>query len=149
MVNSFQPFMPKLRNIKFSAKTLVDEGSLGEPEAWLWCFTRGSQDGHNGTQALSCFLSPGRLGYSTFAYPVRYSYKRDARTSLFRPYQSSITLKKLAVFTKKREAADQVMLKAGVWVSSNQDIFPEDCASGSSHPWAGRRIKLRCPFTSV
>jgi hypothetical protein len=27
---------------------------------------------------------------STFAYPVRYSYKRGARTPLFQPYQSSL-----------------------------------------------------------
>jgi hypothetical protein len=51
---------------------------------------RGKPDGHNGTQALSRSLSPGTFGYSTFAYPVRYSYKRGARTFLFRPYPFSL-----------------------------------------------------------
>jgi hypothetical protein len=50
-------------------------------------FTHGSPDGHNGTQGLSRFSNPGRFGYSTFPYPVQYSYKRGLRTSLLRPYQ--------------------------------------------------------------
>ena len=48
------------------------------------CFTRGKPHDHSGRQALSRFLSPGNIGYSTFASPVQYSYKRDARTSLVR-----------------------------------------------------------------
>jgi hypothetical protein len=53
-------------------------------------FTLGSPGGHNGTQALSHFLSLCRFGCSTFPFPVRYSYKQDARTFLFRPYQPSL-----------------------------------------------------------
>jgi hypothetical protein len=49
---------------------------------------RGKPNGHNARERCSVSLSPGRFGYNTFAYPVRYSYKRGARTSLFRPYQS-------------------------------------------------------------
>jgi hypothetical protein len=53
----------------------------------FYCFTHGSLHGHNGTQGLSRFSNPGRFGYSTFPYPVQYSYKRGLRTSLLRPYQ--------------------------------------------------------------
>jgi len=64
---------------------------------------RGKPDGHNGTQGLSRSLSPGRFGYSTFAYPVRYSHKRGARTSLFRPYPVLLTyFRNLAAFTKSK-----------------------------------------------
>jgi hypothetical protein len=45
-------------------------------------------------------LSPGKFGYSTFAYPVRYSYKRDARTSLFQPYHSSLLSRILSLLQK-------------------------------------------------
>jgi hypothetical protein len=89
--------MHKPGNIKFSAVSTLDMPSLvDEPASQasctlrFRCFSHGSPDGHNGTQALSRSLSPDKFGYSTFAYPVRYSYKRDARTSLFRPYQSSL-----------------------------------------------------------
>jgi hypothetical protein len=68
-----------------------ESASLGERSTSLFqCFTHGSPDGHNGTQALSRFLSPRRFGYSTFVCPVRYSCKRDGHTSLFRPYHSSL-----------------------------------------------------------
>jgi hypothetical protein len=52
--------------------------------------SRDKPDGHNDKRALSRSLSPGRFDCNTFAYPVRYSYKWGARTSLFRPYQSSL-----------------------------------------------------------
>ena len=45
-------------------------------------------DDRNGTQARLRSLSPGTSGCSTFVYPVPYSYRRDARISLFRSYQS-------------------------------------------------------------
>jgi hypothetical protein len=65
-------------------------------------FTRGKPHDHSGTQALSRSLSPGRFGYSTFAYPAPYSCKRDARTSLFRPYQSSSPPRILPLSQKAR-----------------------------------------------
>ena len=52
-------------------------------------FTRDNPDGHNDTLAPSRSLSPGRFGYSTFAYPVPCSYKLGVHTSLFRSYQPS------------------------------------------------------------
>jgi hypothetical protein len=65
---------------------------------------RGKPDGHNGTQGLSRSLSPGRFGYSTFAYPVRYSHKRGARTSLFQPYPVLLTLGILPLSQRARLA---------------------------------------------
>src|SRR5580693_704877 len=53
------------------------------------CVMHGNPDGHSGTQGLLRSLSPGRFGYSTFAYPVPYNYKPDERISLSRPYHSS------------------------------------------------------------
>jgi hypothetical protein len=67
----------KPRNIKYSAVSILDRPSLVQESASqvsrntsLRCFSRDSPDGHNGTQALSRSLSPGKLGYSTFVYPV-------------------------------------------------------------------------------
>jgi hypothetical protein len=76
-------------------------------------FTHGRPDGHNGTQGRSRFSNPGRFGYSTFASPVQYSYKRDARTSLFRSYQFPLHLHP-AVVTEKQDSIDVGTLKAGI-----------------------------------
>jgi hypothetical protein len=77
-------------------------GKSGERNTSLSCFSHGRPDGHNGTPALSRSLNPGKFGYSTFGYLVRYSCKRDARTSLFRPYQSSLLSRILPLFKKAR-----------------------------------------------
>jgi hypothetical protein len=50
------------------------------------CFIPGNPDGHNDTRAPSRFLSPGKFGYSTFAYPAPYSYKLGVHISLLRSY---------------------------------------------------------------
>jgi hypothetical protein len=98
--------------------------SASPTAARMQCITHGSLDGHNGTQERSHFLSPGRFGYSTFAYPVRYSYKRDGRTSLFRPYHSSFTLWNPAAFTETRlECCYRRAAKLGV--ASADPVFHE------------------------
>jgi hypothetical protein len=62
------------------------------------------------------------LGSSTFASPVRRSYKRDARTSLFRSYQFLAFV--LPFFNKKQDSNDQETLKAVDLVSQNHLHFP-------------------------
>ena len=98
------------------------------------CFTHGSPDGHNGTQGLSRSLSLRRFGYSTFAYPVRYSYKRDVRTFLFRPYQYLLSL--ILPFSQKQDLTDAVTLKAGGWLPRITTFPP------GWHQWSRDRAKL-------
>jgi hypothetical protein len=84
-------------------------------------FTHDSPDGHNGKQGLSRFSNPGRFGYSTFLYPVQYSYKRGLHTSLLQPYQYLLDF--ILPFYNKQDSILVVTLKAGDGVSSNHDIF--------------------------
>ena len=72
---------------------------------------------------------------------MQYSYKRDARTSLFRPYQYLLTF--ILPFSQRQNSPDVVTLKAGDWVSPNHNIFPRDCTSrtrGQAKP-QGRAIQ--------
>ena len=83
-----------------------------EPQHFIFKrFTHDSPDGRNGTQARSRSLSPGKFGCSTSAYPVRYSCRRGARTSLFRPYQSSLQSRS-RLFHKRQDTTDVVDAKS-------------------------------------